>query len=58
MEIVNSGCLARNPASARVLEKNGFTEIGQFIVSSSKFKDEPARRFRLTKQEWLQQNQE
>ncbi len=58
MATVNSGCLARNPASARVLEKNGFTEIGQFIYNSPKFKDEPARRFRLTKQEWLQRNPE
>ena len=58
IEVANSGCLARNPASARVLEKNGFTEIGQFIYNSSKFKDEPARRFRLTKQEWLQRNPE
>ena len=54
MEVVNSGCLARNPASARVLEKNGFTEIGQFIYDLPKFKGETIRRFRLTKQEWLQ----
>jgi ribosomal-protein-alanine N-acetyltransferase len=58
MEVVNSGCLARNPASARVLEKNEFTEIGQFIYNSSKFKDEPARRFCLTKQKWLHRNPE
>ena len=32
MEVVNVGLpLARNPGSARVLEKNGFTEIDQFI---------------------------
>ena len=58
MEVVTSGCLSGNPGSARVLEKNGFTEIDQFIINSSKFKDEPARRFRLTKQEWLQRNPE
>lgn len=58
MEVVNSGGLARNPASARVLEKNGFTEIDQFIYDSPKFKGETVRRFRLTKQEWLQRNPE
>lgn len=53
METVMSGCLARNPASGRVLEKNGFTEIEQFVYTHPKFEGEPARRFRLTKEEWI-----
>lgn len=53
METVISGCLAKNPASGRVLEKNGFTEIEQFVYTHPKFNGESARRFRLTKDEWL-----
>ena len=53
MEIVHSACLKRNPASARVLEKNGFQETEGFIYNSSKFKNEPARRFQLTRQAWI-----
>lgn len=52
MEAVVSACLTRNPASGRVLEKNGFTETGSFTYTAAKFVDEPARRFRLTRQEW------
>ena len=52
MEIVQSACLKRNPASARVLEKNGFQEMDEFLYNSSKFKNEPARRFQLTRQAW------
>lgn len=58
METVTSACLARNPASGRVLEKNGFTGTGTYMYSSSKFKDEPARRFRLTRQDWLEMHPE
>ena len=53
MEIVHSACLKCNPASARVLEKNGFQETEGFIYNNSKFKDEPARRFQLTQQAWI-----
>ena len=53
METVMSACLARNPASGRVLEKNGFTEIEQFVYTHPKFNGELARRFRLTKDEWM-----
>lgn len=52
MEIVHSACLKYNPGSARVLEKNGFQEMDGFLYNSSKFKDEPARRFQLTRQVW------
>ena len=53
MEIVHSACLKCNPASARVLKKNGFQETEGFLYNSSKFKDEPARRFQLTRQVWI-----
>ena len=53
MNIVRSSCLRRNPASARVLEKNGFRETGEYVSDIPKFKDEPFRLFQLTKQEWL-----
>ena len=53
MEIVRSACLRRNPASARVLEKNGFLETEEFVYNSSKFKGEAARKFILTKAAWL-----
>ena len=53
MEMVHSACLKRNPASARVLEKNGFQEMDGFIYNSSKFENEPARRFQLTRQAWI-----
>ena len=54
LQSVNSASLVRNPGSSRVLEKNGFAEAGQFVFSDSKFKEEPARRFRLTRQDWLE----
>ena len=53
MEIVHSACLKRNPASARVLKKNGFQETEGFIYNISKFENEPARRFQLTRQAWI-----
>ena len=56
LESMISACLARNPASARVLEKNGFTEIEGFVYSKSKFKDEPARRFQLSRADWLRRH--
>ena len=56
METVRSACLRRNPASARVLEKNGFLETEGFVYNSSKFKGEAARQFILTKKAWLASN--
>ncbi|MDE0297945.1 MAG: GNAT family N-acetyltransferase [Candidatus Poribacteria bacterium] len=53
MDIVRSSCLSRNLASARVLEKNGFRETGEYASEIPKFKGEPFREFRLTKKEWL-----
>lgn len=58
MEIVHSACLKRNPASACVLEKNGFQETEGFIYNSSKFENEPARRFQLTQQVWIAANKQ
>ena len=53
MDVVRSSCLRRNPASARVLEKNGFRETGEYISEIPKFNGEPFRGFQLTKREWL-----
>lgn len=52
MEVVFSSCLDRNPASRRVLEKNGFSEIGKFIYTTDKFKNEPACWLKLTIDKW------
>ena len=52
MQVVHSSCLDRNAASKRVLEKNGFTETGRFVLNSRKFTDEPAVRYRLTRSMW------
>ena len=52
VKVVISSCLDRNPASRRVLEKNGFTETGNFIFSNNKFKDESAHWFELTREKW------
>ena len=56
MEIVHSTCLRCNPASARVLEKSEFQEMDEFLYNSSKFENEPVRRFQLTRQAWRKQN--
>lgn len=53
MDIVRASCLRRNPASARVLKKNGFQETGELASNISKFENEPSLAFQLTKQEWL-----
>ncbi len=53
LETVRSECLVSNRASARVLEKNCFQEVGEFLYSSAKFSDEPVRRFELRRQEWI-----
>jgi [ribosomal protein S5]-alanine N-acetyltransferase len=56
MQIVTSVCLERNPASARVLEKNGFVETGRFVYNSEKFQEELTHRFELTKDVWTKMN--
>lgn len=56
METVHSGCLANNRGSCRVLEKNGFSKIGEYTLKVPKFKGEISYRFKLTKQEWEQSN--
>ena len=53
MDLVRASCLRRNPASARVLEKNGFRESGEYSSDFPKFKGEPFREFQLTKGEWI-----
>ena len=44
MKIVCSGCLIRNPASGRILEKNGFRETGRVVYKSGKLQGEPSQR--------------
>jgi RimJ/RimL family protein N-acetyltransferase len=61
MQTVFSGCWEGNPASARVLEKNGFKEIESILGSDTygwKMKGERIRRFMLTKQEWTTKHTE
>ena len=53
MDVVWAHCLKRNPASARVLQKSGFRETGEFASDLPKFKGEPSRAFQLTKQDWF-----
>lgn len=52
LRVVYSGCWEGNPASGRVLEKVGFTEMPAVIndgLYGTKFKGERIRRFRLEK---------
>jgi RimJ/RimL family protein N-acetyltransferase len=58
MQTINSACLERNPASSRVLEKNGFIETEKFLYNNYKFKDEPAYWFQLTREKWIKRNSE
>ena len=53
METIDSGCLVRNPASGRVLEKNGFSMCGLEVISNGKLAGEQQRLYRLTKQAWI-----
>jgi RimJ/RimL family protein N-acetyltransferase len=49
-------CLAKNLSSARVLQKCGFLEIGQFTIEAPpRFKGELARRFSLGSLDWKAQ---
>lgn len=51
---LSSRCLVRNPASARVLEKNGFSQVDEITDTNpeSRFKGERWRVFQLTKSKW------
>lgn len=56
---VTSECLARNPASARVLEKSGFTQEGFLKQHFRKHEHEPfadVQVFGLLKEQWNQRN--
>jgi RimJ/RimL family protein N-acetyltransferase len=53
LKAIRSACLQRNPASGRVLRKNRFREIGEFLYSSSKFQNEPALNFELLRHVWI-----
>jgi RimJ/RimL family protein N-acetyltransferase len=61
MQTVFSGCWEGNPASARVLEKNGFKETESTLGTDTygqKHKGKRIRRFMLTRQEWTTMNTE
>jgi RimJ/RimL family protein N-acetyltransferase len=49
LSTLHSACLARNPASSRVLEKSGFIQTGEFIYTDLRFKGEPMLSFRLSR---------
>jgi ribosomal-protein-alanine N-acetyltransferase len=49
LHTLRSGCLKRNPASGRVLEKNGFHMIGELVIPEGKFKGERFLRYELLK---------
>jgi ribosomal-protein-alanine N-acetyltransferase len=49
LHTLRSGSLKRNPASGRVLEKNGFQLIDEFIIPEGKFKGEKFLRYELVK---------
>lgn len=51
---ITSACLVRNPGSGRVLEKNGFEEMGVRTETDqeSRFLGESWRLFSLTKERW------
>lgn len=57
LSALHSACLVSNPASARVLEKSGFTLIATLIndgAFGAKFMGESMKRFRLRRSEWDQ----
>ncbi|MFC5472108.1 GNAT family N-acetyltransferase [Cohnella suwonensis] len=49
LETIRSACLAKNKGSTKVLDKNGFTRINEFIFEDGKFKDEVGYRYQLNK---------
>jgi ribosomal-protein-alanine N-acetyltransferase len=57
METIFSGCWVENPASGRVLEKNGFLEIPPTIGDQrfgQKSLGKTIRQFRLDRKKWIQ----
>jgi len=54
LRLIQSGCLARNLASARLLERNGFSFVDTIIHDDegSKFYGEPIRRYELSLTYW------
>ena len=53
--LLRSGCLVANPASARILEKNGFSPVGIFInegTYGSKFSNAQIMRYELRREDW------
>ena len=56
LKVLRSACFVRNPASGRVLEKNGFIEIGKITLGNEKFKGQPCRRFELLRSDWAGKN--
>jgi len=54
LSCLTSSCLVRNPASGRVLEKNGFQQTGVKTVTDqeSRFLGAPWRVFQLTRESW------
>jgi RimJ/RimL family protein N-acetyltransferase len=49
LKVLFSACFVTNPASARVLEKNGFREVGRILndgIFGRKFLNQETRRFR------------
>ena len=56
LKILRSSCLVKNPASGRVLEKNGFTEIGEIKAESEKLKGQACRGFELLRSDWAKQS--
>jgi len=49
LEIIRSACLAKNKGSIRVLEKNRFNRINEFVFEDGKFKGEVGYRYQLNK---------
>ncbi|HEY1051669.1 MAG TPA: GNAT family N-acetyltransferase [Prosthecobacter sp.] len=47
-----SGGLVRNVGSMRVLEKNGFTKLGEFVYDGPRFAGESVARYRLQRSEF------
>ncbi|MGV3658658.1 MAG: GNAT family N-acetyltransferase [Prosthecobacter sp.] len=47
LQTLYSGGLVRNIASMRVLEKNGFTKLGEFVYDGIRFGGEMIARYRL-----------
>jgi RimJ/RimL family protein N-acetyltransferase len=58
LQVVESVCLEENPASGRVLEKAGFTEVESGTHADrygSRFAKRSFRRFRLQRETWIAQ---